>query len=309
MVKIKYGVLAIFLGLSFSQEIPSFNSKRAMELLKTQCALGPRYPGSPGHVKMKILLEEFLYPLSDSLYIMDEEIPHPYHSNTLHLTNYLARYHIEASYRIMLMAHFDTREFADQDPDSNNHRLPIIGANDGASGVAVILTLAEILHILPPLNIGIDLLFVDGEDQGHSGDSESFGLGTQAFARHVPHPRPQFAICLDMVADHEQHFPIEHFSLKQAPAVVQSIWSLANELGYNQFENRMGHAVMDDHYYLYKYAKIPAIDIIDFDYPNSEVNYWHTLKDIPENCSTESLESIGTVMTHFIYRQDAGYRP
>ena len=240
---------------------------------------------------------------------MDEEIPHPYQKRTLHLTNYLARYNIEALYRIMLMAHWDTREFADQELDPQNQKLPVIGANDGASGVAVLLVLAEILHTLPPLNIGIDILFVDGEDQGRIGDTKNFGLGTQAFAKHVPYPEPQFAICLDMIADHEQHFPIEHFSLKQAPEVVQAIWTLANDLGYNQFENRMGHAVMDDHYYLYKYAKIPAIDIIDFDYPNSEVNYWHTVQDIPENCALESLEAVGTVMTQFIYRQDEGFQP
>ena len=305
----KYKLLIIFLGLIFSQDIPSFNAKRAFDLLETQCSFGARFPGSPGHLQMKKFMEKFLHPLSDSLYVMDEEIPHPYNKSTLYLTNYLARYNIEEPYRIMLMAHYDTREFADQDPDPNNQKLPVIGANDGASGVSVLLVLAEILHTLPPLHIGIDLLFVDGEDQGRKGDPNNFGLGTQAFARHVPDPRPQFAICLDMIADHEQHFPIEHFSLKQAPEVVQAIWALANDLGYLQFENRMGHAVMDDHYYLYKYAKIPAIDIIDFDYPNSEANYWHTVRDIPENCSQESLEAVGTVITQFIYRQDEGYRP
>ena len=134
-------------------------------------------------------------------------------------------------------------------------------------------------------------------------------MGTQAFSKHIPTPRPSIAICIDMVADHDQHFPIEYFSLQQAPEVVQTIWNLANDLGYPQFENSMGHAVMDDHYYLYKYAQIPAIDIIDFDYPNTETNYWHTIQDIPENCSVESLEVVGTVMTQFIYRQDAGYRP
>jgi hypothetical protein len=239
---------------------------------------------------------------------MDEKISHPYKRRYITLTNYLARYNLDAYYRIMLMAHWDTREFADQDLEPDNHSLPILGANDGASGVAVLLTLAEILHTLPPLNIGIDLLFVDGEDMGKSGDPDKFGLGTQAFAKHIPEPRPQFAICLDMVADKEQHFPIEHFSLQQAPEVVQAIWSLANNLGYTQFENIMGNAVMDDHYYLYKYAKIPAIDIIDFEYPNKDMNYWHTLQDTPENCSAESLEAVGSVITHFIYRQDVGYK-
>ena len=304
MVKMQYGLTIIIFGLIFSQDIPFFNAKRSMDLLKTQCAFGPRYPGSPGHQQMKKFLKEFLHPLSDSLYIMDEEIIHPYQNNTLHLTNYMARFHIEESYRIMLMAHFDTREFADQDLDPQNRKLPVIGANDGASGVAVLLALAEILHTLPPLNIGIDLLFVDGEDMGRKGDPENFGLGTQAFSQHVPDPRPQFAICLDMVADHEQHFPIEHFSLQQAPEVVQTIWNLANDLGYPQFENSMGHAVMDDHYYLYKYAKIPAIDIIDFDYPNADTSYWHTLSDIPENCSARTLEIVGTVVTTLIFQED-----
>jgi len=305
----KSGLYIILLSLSFSQNIPFFNAERAMELLITQCSFGPRYPGSPGHKQMKMFLEKFLIPLSDSLYIMNEKISHPYQNSSLHLTNYLARYHIDEPYRIMLMAHFDTREFADQDPDPSNQKLPVIGANDGASGVSILLTLAEILHTLPPLNIGIDLLFVDGEDQGEKGDPDNFGLGTQAFAKHVPDPKPQFAICLDMIADHDQHFPIEHFSLQQAPEVVHAVWSLAHDLGYTQFENKMGHAVMDDHYYLYKYAKIPSIDIIDFDYPNSEVNYWHTIQDIPENCSVKSLEVVGTVMTQFIYRQDESYQP
>ena len=111
-----------------------------------------------------------------------------------------------------------------------------------------------------------------------------------------------------MIADQEQHFPIEYFSLQQAPEVVQAIWTLANDLGYPQFENRMGQAVMDDHYYLYKYAKIPAIDIIDFEYPNKDVNYCHTLQDIPQNCSAKSLEAVGSVITHFIYSQDEGIK-
>jgi len=308
MVKMKYGLPIIFLSLIFSQDIPLFNAKRAMDLLKTQCAFGPRYPGSSGHHQMKKFMKKFLHPLPDSLYIMDEKISHPYERRYITLTNYLARYNLDAAYRIMLMAHFDTREFADQDLDPKNQKFPVIGANDGASGVAVLLVLAEILHTLPPLNIGIDLLFVDGEDMGRRGDPENFGLGTQAFAQHVPEPRPQYAICLDMVADHEQHFPIEQFSLQQAPDVVQLIWTLANDLGYPQFENRIGPAVMDDHYYLYKYAKIPAIDIIDFEYPNKDVNYWHTLQDIPENCSTESLDAVGTVMTHFIYKIDGEHK-
>ena len=294
--------------LCFGQNTPPFDGKRAMDLLITQCAFGPRFPGSTGYLHMKKFMQKYLYPLSDSLYIMEEKISHPYERRYITLTNYLARYNLDASYRIMLMAHWDTREFADQDQIPENRSLPILGANDGASGVAVLLTLAEILHLLPPINIGIDLLFVDGEDMGKAGDPEKFGLGTQAFAKHVPEPRPQFAICLDIVADQEQRFPIEYFSLQQAPELVQSIWSLANDLGYTQYENRIGNAIMDDHYYIYKYANIPAIDIIDFEYPNKNENYWHTLQDIPENCSAESLEAVGSVIIHFIFNKDGDYK-
>jgi len=301
-------MIIILMVLCFGQNVPSFDGNRAMNLLITQCDFGPRYPGSAGHEQMKKFIQKFLHPLADSLYIMDEKISHPYQRRYIMLTNYLARYNLDATYRIMMMAHWDTREFADKDLNPENRSLPILGANDGASGVAVLLTLAEMLYALPLLNIGIDLLFVDGEDMGKSGDKEKFGLGTQAFAKHVPKPIPQFAICLDMVGDQDQHFPIEKFSLQQAPEVVQSIWTLANELGYTQFENIMGNAVMDDHYYLYKYAKIPAIDIIDFEYPNKDVNYWHTLQDTPQNCSAESLEAVGSVITHFIYIQDEGYK-
>ena len=300
--------ILITIVLCFGQNVPFFDSNRSMDLLEIQCAFGPRFPGSDGHAQMKEFMEKFLHPLSDSLHIMDEKISHPYERRYITLTNYLARFNLQADYRIMIMAHWDTREFADMDLNPENRSLPILGANDGASGVAILLTLAEILQSLPPLNIGIDLLFVDGEDMGKSGDPDKFGLGTKAFAKHIPEPRPKFAVCIDMVADHEQHFPMEQFSLQQAPEVVQSIWSLANDLGYTQFENRIGSAIMDDHYYLYKYAKIPAIDIIDFDYPNATLNYWHTLQDIPENCSAKSLESVGTVMTHFIYKIDGEYK-
>ena len=301
-------LVLILFGLCFGQNAPPFDGNRAMNLLQTQCDFGPRFPESEGHVKMKKFMVQFLQPLADSLYIMDEKISHPYQRRYINLTNYLARYNLSAAYRIMIMAHWDTREFADQDLNPENRSLPILGANDGASGVAVLLTLAEILHTLPPLNIGIDLLFVDGEDMGRSGDPDKFGLGTLAFSKHVPEPRPQFAICLDMVADKDQHFPMEQFSIQQAPDVVQAIWELANNLGYPQFEYRIGPAVMDDHYYLYKYAKIPAIDIIDFDYPNKEINYWHTLQDTPENCSVESLEAVGNVITQFIYSQDESHK-
>tara|TARA_B100001123_G_C15082063_1_gene936101 strand:+ start:48 stop:965 length:918 start_codon:yes stop_codon:yes gene_type:complete len=304
----KKNIIIFFITFITAQYIPHFDGNRSMELLIKQCSFGPRYPESDGALKMKTFFINFLKPLSDSLHVMDEKISHPYKRQYITLTNFLARFNLKADYRIMLMAHWDTREFADLDLNPNNRNLPILGANDGASGVSVLLTIAEIIHQTPLINIGLDLLFVDGEDMGKSGDPDKFGLGTQAFSKNVPTPIPQFAICIDMVADHEPNFPIEQFSLQQAPEVVNSIWSLANKLGYTQFENRIGKAIMDDHYYLYKHAQIPAIDIIDFEYPNSKQNYWHTLNDIPENCSPSSLAIVGNVVTHFIYKQDSEHK-
>ena len=297
----------ISLNIIYSQEIPYFSEKRAINLLYEQCDFGPRHPGSIGHEKMKIYLKNFLTPLCDSLFVMHEEAKNPFDDEIMKLTNFFARYNINAPFRFIIMAHWDSREYADKDPTLSNRKLPVIGANDGASGVAIILSLAEILSKHPVLNIGIDLLLVDGEDQGVSGNSESFGIGTQLFSKHIPNPRPEFAICLDMVADTEQHFLMEQFSLMQAPNIVEEIWTLANDLGYFQFEKKIGHAIMDDHYYLYKHAQIPAIDIIDFDYPNKEINYWHTINDTPDNCSSQSLKTIGIVMTHYIYGKDMEY--
>lgn len=298
--------LLFYLSISFiiAQNIPDFDSQRAMTLLKKQCELGPRFPGSVGHKNMKIFLEDFLKPISDTLLIMHENIPHPYQNKIIKISNFYARFNIEKEYRFIIMAHWDTREIADLDPDINKRNTPIIGANDGASGTAAVLALAEIIHKNPLINIGIDLLLVDAEDMGRSGDPEKFGLGTQAFAKNIPRPLPQFAICLDMIADQEPNFPIEQYSLMSAPELVQNIWTLAQDLGFIEFENRIGHAIMDDHYYLTKHSGIPAIDIIDFEYPNNQINYWHTTMDIPENCSEEGLEIVGEVITHFIYNQD-----
>ena len=251
----------ISLSIIYSQEIPYFSEKRAINLLYEQCDFGPRHPGTVGHEKMKIYLENFLTPLCDSLFVMHEEAKNPFDNEIMKLTNFFARYNINAQFRFIIMAHWDSREYADK-------------------------------------------LLVDGEDQGVSGNSESFGIGTQLFSKHIPNPRPEFAICLDMVADTEQHFLMEQFSLMQAPNIVEEIWTLANDLGYFQFEKKIGYAIMDDHYYLYKHAQIPAIDIIDFDYPNKEINYWHTINDTPDNCSSESLKTVGIVITHYIYGKD-----
>ena len=287
------------------QQIPYFDGYRAFELLEKQVDLGPRFPGSPGHTALVSLLTDYLKPRAHELKIQRTSQSHPYQKGRLLITNILARFNPQARKHVLLLAHYDSREIADQDPDPGNRSKPIPGANDGASGVAVLLLLADIFAgEVPP--IGVDLLFVDAEDMGRSGDLENFCLGTKAFLPEMNELlgglRPQYAVLVDMVGDAELTLPIEYHSWRDARKLVQRIWNLAEELGYDQFRFEIGPAIYDDHVPLLE-AGIPAVDIIDFDYPNTEKNYWHTLEDTPDKCSPESLEAVGTVLTTLIYSE------
>ena len=139
---------------------------------------------------------------------------------------------------------------------------------------------------------------------GKSGEPDSWALGAKLFSNQLPHPAPFSAICLDMVGDKELNLPIELNSYLQAPELVFDIWNLAIELGFSEFEMKMGIPIVDDHFVFYNQTKIPSIDIIDFNYPNKEKNYWHTLEDTPDKCSAESLEAVGTVLINYLYRLD-----
>jgi len=287
------------------QPVPYFDGSRAFELLEKQVALGPRFPGSPGHAALVSLLTDYLEPRAHELKIQTTSLSHPYEDGPLPITNILARFNPPARKHVLLLAHYDTRAIADQDPDPGNRSKPILGANDGASGVAVLLMLADILaRDVPP--IGVDLLFVDAEDVGRSHDLENFSLGTKAFLPEMNDllggVRPQYAVLVDMVGDAELTLPIEYHSWRDARKLVSRIWNLARDLGYSQFRFEMGAQIYDDHVPLLE-AGIPAVDIIDFDYPNTEKNYWHTLEDTPDKCSAESLEAVGTVLTTLIYSE------
>ncbi len=287
------------------QQVPYFDGSRAFELLEKQVALGPRFPGSPGHAALVSLLTDYLEPRAHELKIQTTSRSHPYQDGPLPITNILARFNPTARKHVLLLAHYDTRAIADQDPDPGNRSKPILGANDGASGVAVLLMLADIFaRDVPP--IGVDLLFVDAEDVGRSGDLENFSLGTKAFLPEMNEllggVRPQYAVLVDMVGDAELTLPMEYNSWRDARKLVNRIWNLARELGYSQFRFEMGAQIYDDHVPLLE-AGIPAVDIIDFDYPNTEKNYWHTLEDTPDKCSAGSLEAVGTVLTTLIYSE------
>ena len=302
-------IILILAQFIFSQNIQYFDGDRALAYIYQQCEFGPRYPGSEGHKKTIEYFTNFFQNFGEEFIIMNEAILHPYDApDSLRLTNFMIRYNMDASKRIMLMAHWDTRKVADLDKNKENRDTPILGANDGASGVAVLMVISEMLHHLPLLNLGVDILLVDGEDVGHSGDSHNFGIGTRLFSKHVPEPKPEAAICLDMVGDKELTLPIEQFSYIQAPDLVMDIWNFANQLGYTQFQKTMGVPITDDHRVLFIHTGIPAIDIIDFNYPNTKTNYWHTVEDTPDKCSAESLSVVGTVVLNYLYQIDGAIK-
>jgi Zn-dependent M28 family amino/carboxypeptidase len=210
---------------------------------------------------------------------------------TLHLRNFFARFRPAATERVLFLAHWDTRPHADQSANLGERRLPVPGANDGASGVAVLLGIADALKGKPPA-VGVDLLFTDGEDYGDfSKDSNDVLIGARYFASHQPRGyQPLFAVLFDMVADKDQQFYYEGNSQAFAPEVVDRVWRAAADLGYSHiFLPGVRHTLIDDHVALQK-AGIHAIDVVDFDYPP-----WHTTEDTIDKVTAASLQVVGDV--------------
>jgi hypothetical protein len=275
---------------------PEFSVDSAWAYLRKQVEFGPRYPGSEGHRRQLEWMQEFLRARADTLVV--QPFSHEATDGTaLQLTNLFARFNPEAGSRILLLAHWDTRPTADEERDGADRRKPIPGANDGASGVAVLLELANVLsrHSQP---LGVDLLFVDGEDWSAS----DLSLGAKYFAANLPPAyRPLYGILLDMIGDQSPIFMIESNSRSYAPEVVERVWRVAEELGHGSvFSRREGIAITDDHIPLNQ-AGIRTIDVIDFDYGPGNA-YWHTLEDNLDHVSPRGLGVVGAVLTALIYR-------
>ena len=214
--------------------------------------------------------------------------------------NFIIQFNKESNERLLIGAHWDTRSISDEESELDKRELPVLGANDGASGTAVLMELALVFSDNPP-PIGIDLVFFDAEDVGISGQPTTFAMGSEYFSKNLPIKKPQNAIIVDMVGDKNLKIPIERFSYKINPDLVKELWSLAEELDLEAFNYTLGYEIYDDHVPLWENAQIPAIDIIDFDYPNLFYNYWHTQNDVVENCSPQSLQQVGTLLLNYIY--------
>ncbi|MBM3327295.1 MAG: M28 family peptidase [Calditrichaeota bacterium] len=286
-------IITVFAVEIYSQ-VPIFDAERAYLDLITQCSFGPRAPGLEGHKRCRFWLVEQLRAAGGEVLEQHFKMRHPLSGVQVKLTNIIARFDGAVGKPLMLCAHWDTRPIADYEAKLEDRVKPILGANDGASGVAVLLEISRLIGAQsPPLPILIVLF--DGEDMGRIGQSEEYALGSRYWAAHqIPEP-PAEAILLDMVGDVDLSFPMELFSRMEAPQLCQRLWTLAANLGLPAFVEQPGPAVEDDHLPLLR-AGLPAVDIIDFDYP-----YWHTLADTPDKCAPESLEQVGRLLLHYIY--------
>ncbi len=285
--------LAFFASICKGQP-PEFDADIAFAYLEKQCSFGPRNPGSDGYKQCLEWLEGTLKGFGADVYLQHFEADEAITGITRKLTNIIAHFPTDRGSTLMLCAHWDTRAHANLDPDPSNRKEPIAGANDGASGVAVLLEIAR-LASENPLSRSLLIVLFDGEDMGRATHAEEFALGSKYWASHqIPEPVSE-AILLDMIGDEDLEIPIERYSELNAPDLRRELWDIAQQLDLPAFVDRLGSGVKDDHVNL-QLVGIPAVNIIDFDYP-----YWHTLEDTPDKCSPESLGQVGRLLIGYMY--------
>ena len=276
-----------------AKKYPKFDKEEAFSYLNKQCEFGTREPGSEGIKLCREYIKDNL--MKYNAVVKEQKFTAKIRGEEIQGVNILASFNPRLSRRILLGAHYDTRPWADKDKNPDVHNKPIPGANDGASGVAVLLEIAKIISQKEPEEIGVDLVFFDLEDSGNYDDDKSWCKGSQFFAENYSEDEPEAAIIIDMIGDKDLHIPMEYFSYHNSPVLTSDIWKIADNLGFKSFQNKIGVPIYDDHYPLLENG-FNVIDIIDMDY-----KYWHTLQDLPKNCSSESLYEVGQTLINYIY--------
>ncbi len=289
--------------------VPTFNSDSAFYYLERQVDFGPRVPNTDSHRRCAEYLSETLSRFVDTVYIQ-ETVVTAFDDSRLNIQNIIGSFNPGNRSRILLAAHWDTRPFADEDPDPENHYTPIDGANDGASGVAVLLEIARHLSE-KPIETGIDIIFFDAEDYGiHSSYGESkpdtWALGSKYWAQnpHISNYSARFGILLDMVGAPDATFKHEGYSMYYAPNIVRRVWQTAQHAGYGSyFLNQRAGYVMDDHYNINNYRNIPTINIIHQDDSTDHgfFEHWHTINDKAKFIDKNTLKAVGQTVLHVIY--------
>lgn len=294
---------------SASSTVPDFNADSAYTYVANQVAFGPRVPNTPAHKACGNYLASELKRFGAKVF-EQEAIVRAYDNTPLQIKNIIGSFDPDNSKRILLFAHWDSRPYADHDPDQSKHRTPIDGADDGGSGVGALLEIARQVGQKNP-GTGIDIIFFDAEDYGtpefvNEYKEDTWCLGTQFWTKnpHVPNYTAEYGILLDMVGGKNATFFKEQQSIRAAAPIVEMVWSTARDLGYGKyFINATGGVIIDDHQYVISGRGIPCIDIINHD-PESDKSfpeYWHTVKDNMDNIDRSTLKAVGQTVLEVIY--------
>lgn len=318
-MKFKYLAILLFLilnsctsdsGLQFQEQgrdVPEFSSDQAYQYIEEQLDFGPRVPNSEAHRQAIQYFRNHFIETAGQNSVFVQSFKNEVYGDSLQLYNLLASFGTEKKDRILLAAHWDSRPRGEEDP--NNPDSPIPGADDGASGVAVLMEFANIFaeNELP---IGVDIILFDGEDYGQSSDLQHYFLGSRYWGNNPPVPgyRPRFGILLDMVGGQNAQFPKEGYSMDFAPNLVNEIWAIGQEFGYeNLFVDEIGGRISDDHYIVERLTGIPMIDIIHHQMsPTGKLTfppYWHTQNDTVDIIDKNTLQAVGDVLLELIYNR------
>lgn len=297
--------------------VPAFVGDSAYYFVKRQCDFGPRVPGTIAHQQCAEWMAKTLDGYADTVFVQEFKT-RVYDGRVFDGKNIIATFNPEAKKRVIIAAHWDSRPYADNDPDEANWKKPIDGANDGASGCGIMMEMARVMksHRIDA-NIGIDLIFFDLEDFGAPKwadaslhDDLTWGLGSQYWSKkpHTDGYKAYYGILLDMVGAENPRFPKEYYSQTNANWVQNKVWRTARDMGYTEaFTNELGDPINDDHIYMIHYAGIPTIDLIhlvgDDDRTSCFFPYWHTVKDNIEQIDKTTLEMVGNVVMKVIFNE------
>jgi hypothetical protein len=292
-------LLAMILPSS-SVDAQTPDAQRAFGYLEKVCRIGKRISGTTGMDKQRQMLIQHFEALGAQVKLQPLRVTHPLNGTPVRLVNMIVSWHPTSRKRVLLACHYDTRPYPDR--DRFRKRGEFLGANDGASGVALLMELGHHIRELKP-RYGIDFVFFDAEEFVFSSRDKYF-LGSEHFARtyrdQPPMHRYRFGVLVDMIGDKRLTVYQEKNSLKYAPSLTQSLWNSAKRAGVKEFIAKAKHEVQDDHIPLNTIADIPTCDLIDFDY-----RYWHTTKDLPRNCSGASLAKVGRVLLRWFNEMPA----
>jgi hypothetical protein len=293
--------------------VPEFNADSAYNHVQAQVDFGPRVPNTQAHVKCGEYLANKLEAYGAKVTNQYADLL-AFNGTILKARNIIGSYNPESKKRILLFAHWDTRPWSDNDPDEKNHHTPVLGANDGASGIGVLLEVARLVNQQAPA-LGIDIIFFDAEDHGaprfYNGNhkEEYWCLGSQYWSRnpHVEGYNARFGILLDMVGGKNAVFYRERYSEEYARSINKKIWKKAEELGYRAFfMDEKGETITDDHLFVNRIARIPSIDIVPNIVDSERSNFgdfWHTVNDDMSEIDRGTLKAVGQTVLAVIYHE------